>query len=115
MIADFSGSKAYHFVKAPGMRRFLEGVLGKGLVTSEGAEHKHQRKHLLAAFNTKVVRGLYPLFWERALDMVSLVKDEITRKDGKSRSAKIDVEEWAGRVSLVSTFSVSSQHCSPCA
>lgn len=59
-----------------------------------------QRKNLLPAFNVKVVRGLYPLFWSKASDMVALIKQEIISKAPSGSPVKIDVEDWAGRVSL---------------
>lgn len=40
MIADFLGAKAYHFSKTPRLRRILEMLLGRGLITVEGGVHK---------------------------------------------------------------------------
>ena len=53
---------------------------------------QHQKKGILPAFNAKVIRGLYPLFWAKASELVSLMKQDIIMKRGSSRDVKIDIE-----------------------
>lgn len=62
---------------------------------------QYQRKHLLPVFNFKVIKNLYPLFWEKATEMTTLIKQEIQSSSSeKNSSAIIDIDDWAGRVSL---------------
>ncbi|KAI1005687.1 hypothetical protein K3495_g2529 [Podosphaera aphanis] len=93
-VAEFLQTKADHFSKRPKHKRVMESVLGHGLVTAEGAEHKHQRKNIAPAFNFRVIKNLYPLLWSKSSEMVNLMRDEI-----KTESV-VNVEKWAGRTSL---------------
>jgi len=99
--AEFLQVKADQYVKNPKVKRILENILGNGLVTSEGMDHKYQRKHLLPAFNVKVVKNLYPLFWTKAAEMVTLIKREVeTGPKAEKASGPVNIDDWAGRVSL---------------
>lgn len=101
LVTEFLGVKADHFTKRPKLKKILESILGNGLVVAEGKDHKYQRKHLLPVFNFKVVKNLYPLFWGKATEMTNLIKQEIqSSASDKSSSAVIDIDDWAGRVSL---------------
>jgi len=40
LMAEFLQAKSYDFTKQPKAARILMNILGNGLVTSEGAEHK---------------------------------------------------------------------------
>ncbi len=112
---EFLQVKADQYVKNPKVKRILENILGNGLVVSEGMDHKvqtsvtsfsvsnigqYQRKHLLPAFNVKVIKNLYPLFWTKAAEMVSLIKDEVKSSSSEKSSASVNIDNWAGRVSL---------------
>ncbi|KAH6688251.1 cytochrome P450 [Leptodontidium sp. MPI-SDFR-AT-0119] len=100
--AEFLQVKADQYVKNPKTKRILENILGNGLVVSEGMDHKYQRKHLLPAFNVKVIKNLYPLFWTKATEMVTLIKQEVETGPNATEksSASINIDDWAGRVSL---------------
>ncbi|KAI8382929.1 cytochrome P450 [Blakeslea trispora] len=54
-------AQEYDFVKTPETSKFLRRILGNGLLVSEGAEHRHQRKMLNPAFSVNSVRALVPL------------------------------------------------------
>ncbi|KAL2065692.1 hypothetical protein VTL71DRAFT_3362 [Oculimacula yallundae] len=100
--AEFLQVKADHYVKNPKIKRILKSILGNGLVAAEGTDHKYQRKHLLPAFNVKVIKNLYPLFWSKASEMVTLIKQELETGPSavEKSSASINIDDWAGRVSL---------------
>ncbi|KAH7317705.1 cytochrome P450 [Rhexocercosporidium sp. MPI-PUGE-AT-0058] len=100
--AEFLQVRADQYVKNPKIKRILENLLGNGLVVAEGMDHKYQRKHLLPAFNVKVIKNLYPLFWIKATEMVTLIKQEVETgpKATEKSSASINIDDWAGRVSL---------------
>jgi len=40
LIAEFLQAKSYDYTKLPAGARILKNILGNGLVTSEGVEHK---------------------------------------------------------------------------
>ncbi|KAE8442148.1 hypothetical protein EG329_003799 [Mollisiaceae sp. DMI_Dod_QoI] len=100
LVAEFLGVKHDHFTKRTKVKKILESILGNGLVVAEGKDHKYQRKHLLPAFNFKVIKNLYPLFWAKATEMTTLMKQQIQTKSPKDSSTIIDIDDWAGRVSL---------------
>lgn len=62
---------------------------------------QYQRKYLLPAFNVKVIKNLYPLFWTKATEMVTLIKRDVeSRPNSEKFSAPVNIDDWAGRVSL---------------
>lgn len=78
-LVDVLLTRAYDYEKPTGGRRFLSGVLGKGLIVVEGPEHKFQRKAVAPAFQGKHINGLVPLFWEKALELVAVLATEAQR------------------------------------
>ncbi|KAK0112065.1 hypothetical protein ONS96_001326 [Cadophora gregata f. sp. sojae] len=99
--AEFLQVKADQYVKNPKIKRIMENILGNGLVVSEGMDHKYQRKHLLPAFNVKAIKSVYPLFWTKASEMVTLIKREVeTGPKAEKASASVNIDDWAGRISL---------------
>ncbi|OAA73378.1 cytochrome P450 78A3 [Cordyceps fumosorosea ARSEF 2679] len=95
-LAEITVSKAYEFEKPRALREVFGSVLGHGLVLVEGQEHKLQRRNLLPAFAFRHIKDLYPLFWSKACEVVQVMSQECDA-DGR---AEIEVEHWAGRVSL---------------
>lgn len=95
-LAEILVSKAYDFEKPQFIRDFFGPFLGHGLVLAEGQDHKIQRRNLMPAFAFRHIKDLYPLFWRKACDVVQVMTDECNA-DGY---AEMDVDHWAGRVSL---------------
>lgn len=54
----------------------------------------------MPVFNFKVIKNLYPLFWEKATELTTLIKQQIQSEGSEKGSAVIDIDDWAGRVSL---------------
>ncbi len=61
LIADIYGKKARHYKKPEFMTSFLDPLLGKGLVTSEGALWKQQRHVINPAFTGANIDKMLPL------------------------------------------------------
>lgn len=101
-IAEVFQARVDDFEKPPAQRTFLRYLIGDGLITVEGPEHKLQRKYMAPAFNFRVVKNLYSLFWTKSCEMVSLIKSEIEHESNSldTRTAIVNIDEWAGRVSL---------------
>ena len=63
---------------------------------------QYQKKHLAPVFNFRVVKNLYPLFWEKSCQLVSSIKAEIDTEPNSSGviTGTIDIDEWSGRIGL---------------
>jgi hypothetical protein len=48
------------------------------------------------------VKNLYPLFWEKSSELVSLIRAEIDSKPNPSGALTkvIDIDDWSGRIGL---------------
>lgn len=97
--------RPYDFEWPDGDRDFLRRILGRGLITAEGQVHKQQRKQMAHSFGIKYIKGLYPLFWKKSIDLVKGITGELSQgcseRDGSSLiSGETDVCSWAQRVSL---------------
>lgn len=90
-LKDLFATNAYDFIKPDGLRGYMGQVLGLGLITIEGPEHKVQRKGIYPSFNIKRIRALYPVMWQKA----GLLVDHLTRE--MKEEGKIDVGGWASR------------------
>ena len=91
------GEHSYDYVKPAPIRNFLSQILGKGLILSEGEEHKFQRKHVLPAFQIKQLRNLYPIFWDKSCQLIEVLESEM-KNVGPEEG--IEFGAWATRVTL---------------
>jgi len=110
---------SYEYVKSVNGKKFIEDVLGNGLVIAEGQDHKvplllvrfivmsltasqYQKKHLAPVFNFRVVKNLYPLFWEKSSQLVSSIKAELDTEPNSSGviTGTVDIDKWSGRIGL---------------
>lgn len=100
-ISEVLVSKSYDFVKPIQLRQALGKIIGQGIILREGAEHRHQRRHMGPAFSTRHINALYPTFWSKAEELTdelaSLLTDAGLRGE---RAPVIDVGEWAARATL---------------
>lgn len=95
-LSEILVSKCYEFRKPPHLEKSLGPVLGHGLVLAEGEEHKVQRRNMMPAFSFRHIKDLYPLFWDKAREVVRAMTAEC---DGEGR-AEFEVGGWASRVAL---------------
>ena len=55
-------------------------MLGEGLLVAEGHDHKRQRRILNSSFSHASVRGMVPIFFDKAYElrdkMASMIEDE---------------------------------------
>lgn len=91
-LRDILNTNSYDFEKSWGLRAFLARALGFGLILTEGAEHKRQRKALTPAFNVRKIRELYGLMWNKT----NILLTEL----GKHAPGTIEVTDWASRLTL---------------
>lgn len=100
------------FQKPTSLRRALVELLGNGLLVSEGHEHKRQRKILQSAFNPANIRGMIPIFYDKAYElkdkMVALIEDfeaqcsptPIRAGDEVKGGKQMDVMKYIGQATL---------------
>jgi cytochrome P450 len=57
---------------------------------------KMQRKNLMPAFSFRHIKELYPVFWDKAQELVKGIEEELNNAPG----GNIDIAAWASRASL---------------
>ncbi|KAI5807373.1 cytochrome P450 [Peziza echinospora] len=98
-------TKSYIFRKPEQLRRNVGQITGiRGMLFTEGDQHRVQRKHMLPAFSYKHLKGLVPKFWEKSCQLVECFEAEIREKKAPqweaNEAAVIDVTEWLSRATL---------------
>ncbi|KAF8999386.1 cytochrome P450 [Cyathus striatus] len=97
-IAHILGRDTVMYVRTPGFRTMLEGVVGKGVIWAEGDMHKRHRKALNPAFSTSVVKNLTSTFFEVTHKM-TIAWDAIL-DNNSSDYATIEVQRWINQLSI---------------
>ncbi|KAI0761522.1 cytochrome P450 [Trametes elegans] len=77
------------------MQNFNKLLIVPGLLTTEGAQHRKQRKMLTPVFSTAYLRNVTPLFYETAHKLRDAMQAEL--RDGPQG---VDVLRWMGRAAL---------------
>ncbi|KAF2740058.1 cytochrome P450 3A4 [Polyplosphaeria fusca] len=102
-LAEVLVHKSYDFEKPIWVRAFLEKFLGHGLLTTEGEEHKYQRKQIMPAFSFRHIKELYPIFWTKSIELCEVIKKELLDKPDKvlefnhfTQQATLDIIGLAG-------------------
>lgn len=95
-LAEVLVTNNYAFQKPENVRTFLGRLLGYGVLVAEGDEHKRQRRNLMPAFAFRHIKDLYPVFWDKAREVVQAM----TKGCGESGQAEFEVSEWASRATL---------------
>ncbi|CAI7640353.1 unnamed protein product [Penicillium discolor] len=94
-------TKVYDFQKHELVRQALRRITGDGILFAEGEEHKTQRKNLLPAFSYRHIKNLYPVFWDKSIEMVKVIeKDLQSRKASGNNDNTVQISDWASRASL---------------
>lgn len=99
-LLDVMSTNSYDFEKPRRARNFIARILGFGLVMSEGAAHKKQRKALTPAFNIKNIRVMYSLMWDKTNQFLEEVEKELklSPMEGTNPAdgeGKLEIGEWA--------------------
>ncbi|KAM0818364.1 putative Cytochrome P450 3A5 [Seiridium cardinale] len=81
------------FKKPSLFARLVKDISGKGLLFSEGFEHKHQRKLIANAFSIPNLWKLFPVFLAKAEDLALHI------------DAKVQEDGGHGEIEVLSTFS----------
>ncbi|PVH75901.1 cytochrome P450 [Cadophora sp. DSE1049] len=73
-------------------------ILGEGVLLAEGSAHVHQRKALAPGFSIGSIRALSPVFWQKALLLSRLWKEEM--EQSRVTTKCFEVLEWLNRTTL---------------
>ncbi|KAI1792352.1 cytochrome P450 [Ganoderma leucocontextum] len=66
-------------------RRNLARILGKGVLFTEGEQHRQQRRVMNPAFGPSQIRELTEIFLEKSLELRDVWDSEVSRSDGTAR------------------------------
>ena len=102
LLSDILVRRCYDFAKPSRIRAFLRHVLGDGLVTVEGDQHKFLRKNINPAFHFRHINDLYPMMWTKGGILVKTLRKEVINgtSDGFKGSRVVELNAWASKVTL---------------
>ncbi|KAJ5086261.1 hypothetical protein NUU61_007568 [Penicillium alfredii] len=104
-LLDIMSTNTYDFEKPWRFRNFLARILGFGLILSEGAAHKKQRKALTPAFNIKNIRAMYSLMWDKTNQYLEEMEKELKLNPMEGTNiadgvGKLEMGVWGSRLTL---------------
>lgn len=97
-IKHMTTKNPYNFPKPVRAKLWMVRILGEGVLLAEDDTHVSQRKTLSPGFSIQAVRGFHPIFWEKALLMAKLMKQEMDADLVFAKS--FEVLEWFNRCTL---------------
>ncbi|KAJ6535121.1 cytochrome P450 [Mycena capillaripes] len=97
-ITHFFTKETYGYVQTTQSRRFLERLIGRGLIWAEGDSHKRQRRALNPAFSNASIRNLTPIFFDSAYKAKGAWDTML--EVGPSGGTIIEVQQWMNHISL---------------
>ncbi|KAM5383714.1 hypothetical protein ACJZ2D_001703 [Fusarium nematophilum] len=74
-------TKCYSFVKPPFWERVVGEIAGKGILFTEGQEHRKQRKLLIAPFSFGNIRRLHPFFQQKARETSAVMHKSLGQEE----------------------------------
>ncbi|SMQ45992.1 unnamed protein product [Zymoseptoria tritici ST99CH_3D7] len=113
-LAEVLVTKNYDFVKPDQLKHGLGRILGRGILLTEGEEHKFQRKNLSPAFAFRHIKEIYPVFWKKSQELAACLAvaskveaGDAPVKDGDAKDEEhkhapgtINVGNWSSRATL---------------
>ncbi|KAF2124032.1 cytochrome P450 [Dothidotthia symphoricarpi CBS 119687] len=97
-LSEVLVQKSYEFVKPARIRVGLGKLLGVGVLLAEGDEHKRQRKLLAPAFAFRHTKNLYPIFWNKTMEMTDRISATIN--SSPDASSVVEIRNWSSRATL---------------
>lgn len=103
ILGELLVTRSYDFEKPKPLRDFLRHILGDGLIIVEGDVHKFQRKNIMPAFTFRAIKDLYPIFWEKSIQLTQGVNQQLA-EGGVQKSAEgetiVEINHWANQVTM---------------
>lgn len=97
-IHQMTVKNPYNYPKPIRAKLWMVRILGEGVLLAEGSEHVHQRKALTPGFSISSIRSLAPVFWQKALLLSSLWKEEMM--EARVTTKSFEILEWLNRTTL---------------
>ncbi|KAG9051532.1 hypothetical protein FS837_004042 [Tulasnella sp. UAMH 9824] len=102
------GRAADIFPKPWQSRRLVSRLVGEGLFTAEGEQHRRQRKIISPAFSNYSLRALQPIFFSKAIELrdtlSKLVKNAATSSSSENEKSDnglvVDMNNWLWRTTF---------------
>ncbi|KAJ7506043.1 cytochrome P450 [Mycena galericulata] len=95
----FFSRETFGYIQTQGSKRFLERIIGRGLLWAEGDSHKRQRRALNPAFSNASIKNLTPIFFDSAYK-AKAAWDALIDSSSPSEGAIIEVQQWMNNISL---------------
>ncbi|KAA1474007.1 cytochrome P450 [Dentipellis sp. KUC8613] len=94
-------TRGMEFPKTPETHFILHPLLGDGLLSVKGHQHKMQRRLLNPAFATQRIRTFSTVFVDKSLELRDVLMAKIAAQAPQQNgSLQIDIFDWLSRVSL---------------
>ncbi|CZT23390.1 related to isotrichodermin C-15 hydroxylase (cytochrome P-450 monooxygenase CYP65A1) [Ramularia collo-cygni] len=102
ILGELLVTKAYDFEKPKPARDFLRKIIGDGLIIVEGDDHKFLRKNMMPVFSYRHIKNLYPIFWQKSVQLLDGMQQEIAEKEQEAGEGKavVEVNHWATTVTM---------------
>ncbi|KIM28538.1 hypothetical protein M408DRAFT_16272 [Serendipita vermifera MAFF 305830] len=85
------------YYKPESARFQLSYLLGQGLISAEGMEHRYQRRIMMPAFSSSHLRNLLPTFLSKAAELRDILNEQII---ASPTPPTVDVVHWLSRATL---------------
>ncbi|KAI0263457.1 cytochrome P450 [Gloeopeniophorella convolvens] len=92
-------TSGYRFPKRPEVIRFVELLMGKGLLWAHGDAHRRQRRMMNSAFSSTQLKAFAGLFHDTASKLVQKWKDEDVASHSTDEPV-VNVFSWLSRLTL---------------
>ncbi|KZO96850.1 cytochrome P450 [Calocera viscosa TUFC12733] len=91
-------TKSYSYRRPEGLRLATKKLLGDGILSSEGDDHKRLRKALNPGFTPQALKQFVPTFYESAHKVQEAWNTALA--DQKEPEVTIDVQKWMNAITL---------------
>ncbi|KNG84816.1 hypothetical protein ANOM_007548, partial [Aspergillus nomiae NRRL 13137] len=86
-LRDVLVKNSYDFEKPKEVRAAIAGMVGHGLVTSEGSDHRALRLAIGSGFNIHSARRFYSVIWQETRDFLARLQQDVAT--GSSHDAEV--------------------------
>ncbi|KAG2125599.1 cytochrome P450 [Suillus cothurnatus] len=97
-IAHFYARETWTYVRTPLELALIDISMGRGILWSQGEEHRSQRKALTPAFSNSAIRQLTSVFYDSAYKAKGAW--DIAIESSKDGNTVIEVQNWMNYISL---------------
>ncbi|KAG1815929.1 cytochrome P450 [Suillus subaureus] len=97
-VAHFYARETWTYVQTPISLAILEPLIGRGVLLSDGENHRRQRKALMPGFSNAAIRKLTSVFYDSAYKVKGAWDTAI--ESSKGGGVVIEVQNWMNHISL---------------